>query len=88
MCSDHSTSVPVAAAAHPRRRKPHIERKSVESQSLDLEKEGMVMPNSTYAPTLDLSHYRMVDGMFRSAIPPVFDKVLTREYRGLALLLR
>lgn len=41
-----------------------MERKSVESQSLDLEKEGMVIPNSPHSPTLDLSHYRMVDGMF------------------------
>lgn len=69
MCSDHSASVPVASAPHhngvlSRRRIPHTERKSVESQSLDLEKEGMVIPTSIHAPALDLSHYRMVDGMF------------------------
>lgn len=41
-----------------------MECKSVESQSLDLEKEGMVRPTFLHSPTLDLSHYRMVDGMF------------------------
>lgn len=41
-----------------------MELKSVESQSLDLEKEGMVIPASLHSPMLDLSHYRMVDGMF------------------------
>ena len=66
MRSDHSTSNPAALAPHhsgvlSRGRKPHIGRKSVESQSLDLEKEGVAIPTSLRPPMLDLSHYRLVD---------------------------
>lgn len=69
MCSDHYTSVPVVSAAErsgvrSRGKKSQLERKSVESQSVDLEKEGMAMPTSFHSPTLDLSHYKMVNGMF------------------------
>ena len=69
MCSDHYTSVPVMSATsrsgvRSRAKKSLLECKSVESQSVDLEKEGMVMPTSFHSPTLDLSHYRMADGMF------------------------
>ena len=39
-----------------------LERKSVETQSVDLEKDGMVVPNPLQPPTLDLSHYKMVEG--------------------------
>lgn len=46
-----------------RGKKSQLERKSVESQSVDLERDGIVMSASFRSPTLDLSHYRMVDGM-------------------------
>lgn len=66
MCSDHATSVPVSSVTHggsvlSQGRKPHVERRSVESQSLDLEKEGMAISTSLPSPTLDLSHYRVVE---------------------------
>ena len=69
MCSDHYTSGPPASAndrsrVRSRGKKSQLERKSVESQSVDLEKEGMTTSTSSHSPTLDLSHYRMVDGMF------------------------
>ncbi len=38
-----------------------MERRSVESHSLDLEKEGMAIPTSFRPPALDLSHYRLVE---------------------------
>ncbi|CAF9940867.1 MAG: hypothetical protein ALECFALPRED_008890, partial [Alectoria fallacina] len=68
MCSDHYTSVPVVSAAdrsgvRSRGKKSQLERKSVESQSVDLEKEGMAMPTSFHSPTLDLSHYKMVNDL-------------------------
>lgn len=38
-----------------------MERRSVGSQSLDLEKEGMTNPTALRPPPLDLSHYRLVE---------------------------
>ena len=66
MRSDHSASVPLSSATHHdgaplQGRKPHVERRSVESRSLDLEKEGMAVPTSLHPPRLDLSHYKMVE---------------------------
>ncbi len=66
MCSDHVASVPRTSAINHgggllRGRKPHMERRSVESHSLDLEKEGMAIPTSFRPPALDLSHYRLVE---------------------------
>ena len=66
MCSDHATSVPVASETHhdgvlSQGGKPHLERRSVESQSLDLEKEGMTISTSPPPHTLNLSHYRLVE---------------------------
>lgn len=40
---------------------PHLERKSVESQSLDLEKDGMATSISPRPNMPDLSHYRLVE---------------------------
>ena len=66
MCSDHPTNIPIASANHHgggllRSRKPHLERRSVETQSLDLEKEGMAVPSTSRPPVLDLSHYKLVE---------------------------
>ena len=38
-----------------------MERRSVESHSLDLEKEGMANTSTSHSPPLDLSHYRLVE---------------------------
>ena len=66
MCSDHSTTVPRKSATHHsgdalHGRKPHSEPKSIESHSLDLEKEGMAIPATFGPPMLDLSHYKLVE---------------------------
>lgn len=82
MCSDHCTSVPAVSSTdrncvRSRGKKSQLERKSVESQSVDLEKEGMPMSISFHTPPLNLSHYRMVDGMFIfGAKFPLFQTIL------------
>ena len=38
-----------------------MERRSVESHSLDLEKEGMPDTSTSHPPLLDLSHYKLVE---------------------------
>ena len=64
MCSGHGTTKSVSNRSGVRLRgiRSQLERKSVESQSVDLEKDGMVVPTSLQPPTLDLSHYKMVEG--------------------------
>ena len=66
MCSDHATSIPIASANHHgggllRGRKRHMERNSLESHSLDLEKDGMAISSTSRPPSLDLSHYKLVE---------------------------
>ena len=67
MCSNHGTTVPAVSVSNrsgvrSRGMRSQLERKSVESQSIDLEMVGMVVPTPLQPPTLDLSHYKMVEG--------------------------
>ena len=80
MCSDHHTVVPGISATdrwgvRSQGKKPRVEHNSFGSQSLDLEKEAMVTPTSRHSPALDLSHYRLVDGMFAERNRPVSTKL-------------
>ena len=70
MCSNHGTTNPALdnvsvsnrSGVRLRGVRSQLERRSVESQSVDLEKDGMAVPNPLQPPTLDLSHYKMVQG--------------------------
>ena len=63
MCSDHpAVFVPNRSGVRSRGMRSQMERKSIESQSVDLEKDGVVVPTPLQPPTLDLSHYKMVEG--------------------------
>ncbi|KAF6234413.1 hypothetical protein HO173_007446 [Letharia columbiana] len=89
MSSDHSTIAQVAPATPHRRvlsrgKKPDMERKSVESQSLDLEKDGMAVPTSLRPPMLDLSHYRLVEEVWHYCSIDWSNKYLCIGYNSLS----
>lgn len=89
MCSDHYPSIPAVSATdrcgvRSRGKKSQLERKSVESQSVDLEKDGMTMSASLHPPLLDLSHYRMVDEVWHFCSVDWNNKYLCIGYNSLS----